>query len=107
MKNCILRGVPSSLRQDGWWLGPITPTGPKSSQSRAAQNPSLTTRRYALHALLLAGLIVITQLPGLSDETTLSATPVATVCGGNDVLGFHAASGLRSLAPALQQDTAL
>ena len=100
MKTCILRGVPPSLRQDGWWLGPITSTGPTPDQPHAAQNP----RRYALHALLLAGLMAVTQLPGLSDPHT---TPVAVACGDVDELGFHAATGLRSLQAVPQQGTPL
>lgn len=99
MKTCILRGVPPSLRQDGWWLGPITHTGPGPDQPHAAQNP----RRYALHALLLAGLIAVAQMPGLAEP---GAAPV-TACGGPDNLGFHAATGLRSLAAVPQRGTPL
>ena len=99
MKTCILRGVPSSLRQDGWWLDPMTRSTPHPHQPRAAQNPG----RYALHALLLAGLIALTQMPGLSDLPT--APPVA--CQGVDNLGFHAAHDLRSLGTAPQQGTPL
>ena len=86
MKTCILRGVPSSLRQDGWWLGPMSPAGPETNPPRAAQNP----RRYALHALLLGALIAVAQLPWPS-----SATPLA--CHTDRHLGFHAAHDLRSL----------
>ncbi len=86
MKTCILRGVPSSLRQDGWWLGPTSPAGPPKTPPRAAQNP----RRYALHALLLGVLIAVAQVPWPS-----GATSVACNVGGD--LGFHAAHDLRSL----------
>ena len=82
MKTCILRGVPPSLRQDGWWLGPITSTtGPAEEQPRAAQNP----RRYALHALILAGLIAVAQMPGLDDPLP---APVTTACGGPGRFGL-------------------
>lgn len=100
MKTCILRGVPSSLRQDGWWLDPVTRTTPHQRQPRAAQN----TGRYALHALLLAGLIALTQMPGLGAR---AAAPSPVACQGVENLGFHAARDLRSLEAAPQQGTPL
>lgn len=100
MKTCILRGVPSSLRQDGWWLGPIAPARPPQRPPRAAQNP----RRYALHALLLVALIALSQGPWVSTPT-VPETPMA--CGGTGNLGFHAAHDLRSLEAVAQQGTPL
>ena len=90
MKTCILRGVPSSLRQDGWWLGPIAPARVPPHPPRAAQNPG----RYTLHALLLGGLIALSQGPWATGAETAAASPV---CGGQGDSGFHAAHGLRSV----------
>lgn len=103
MKNCILRGVPPSLRHDGWWLGPITPREPGTSQPGVAQKSG----RYAVHALLLAGLIVISQLPVLSESPSGSEATVAHVCSGAEVLDFHAATGLRSFGSVSQRGVAL
>ncbi len=100
MKTCILRGVPSSLRQDGWWLDPITPARVPTHPPHAAQNP----RRYAFHALLLGALIALAQVPWPAEPTPIAA-PLA--CGGTGDLGFHAAHDLRSLAPSAEQGTPL
>ncbi|WP_306114677.1 MULTISPECIES: hypothetical protein [unclassified Roseovarius] len=100
MKTCILRGVPSSLRQDGWWLGPITPARVPPHPPHAAQNP----RRYALHALLLGGLIALSQGPWAAAPDTAD---VPLACGNLGDLGFRAAHDLRSLAPSAEQGTPL
>ncbi|MEO3413381.1 hypothetical protein AAFO92_01860 [Roseovarius sp. CAU 1744] len=100
MKTCILRGVPSSLRQDGWWLGPIAPARVAANPPRAAQNP----RRYALHALLLGTLIALSQGPW---ATTPDLPGVPMACGEMGDLAFHAARDLRSLEVSAQQGTSL
>ena len=101
MAKRILRGVPSSLKKDGWWLDPITRVAPSLDQPHAAQNPG----RYALHALLLAGLIGVTQVPGVLGVAggTSASAPVA--CSIENDLGFHAARDFRSLETAQQQGT--
>ena len=101
MKSCILRGVPSSLKQDGWWLDPITRVAPSPDQPHAAQNPI----RYSLHALLLAGLIGLTQMPGVPDGSSRALAPVPVACSIENDLGFHAARDFRSLEAAQQQGT--
>ncbi len=98
MKTCILRGVPSSLRQGGWWLDPFTRKRPSPDQPCAAQNPN----RYALHAMLLGGLIAVSQLPPLSDRSALSPALQHTACETIDSLGFHAVHDLRSFGTMSQ-----
>ena len=107
MNNCILRGVPSSLRQDGWWLGPITPVKLAAIRPRAAQNLPGGTRRYALQAILLAGLIALTQLPGVSKSPEVGELGVTRACSGAEDLDFRAAPGLRSFVPVSQQGVTL
>lgn len=101
MKPSILRGVPSSLRQDGWWLDPIIRGRPAPDRPHAAQN----SRRYILHTLLLALLIAVAQAPMLTNATDPAPSPGAVACGSSKDLGFHAAAGLRSLAAFPQQGT--
>ncbi len=103
MKTCIRRGVPRCLRQDGWWLDPITFAGPTPDRLHAVPTP----RRYALHALVLAGLIAIAQVPGLSDATEMHPATHKATCAGGAFLHFHATDALRSLPAAPQQGTPL
>ena len=103
MKTCIRRGVPQCLRQDGWWLDPITLAGPTPDRLQAVPTP----RRYALHALVLAGLIAIAQVPGLSDAPEMHPATSEVSCADEDFLHFHAAGAFRSLAPLPQQGTPL
>ncbi len=103
MKTCILRGVPSSLRQDGWWLDPYTRARPTPDQPHAARNAN----RYALHALLLGVLIAVSQVTVVPQPPETRSLATHGRCGTPGDLGFHAAHDLRSLGASTQQGTPL
>lgn len=96
MKPHILRGVPPSLKQDGWWLDPFARPGTGKGHGPRAL--------YMLHSALLAGLIAVTQLPAASGAATGQPSPQVTACTQSGLWGFHAALRSRSLPAALQSD---
>ena len=90
MKSRTLHGVPSSLKQDGWWLGPITRRNQPRSKTRNPQKSA----RYTIHTLLLAGLLAVAHLSVFQDTPN---QPSTFSCNSHSKMGYDDGQELRSL----------
>lgn len=82
MRAFILRGVPQKLKQDGWWLDPIT----TANAASPIDSRKSSSARFSIHAFFLTVLIVIahTEWPVPSSVMLTSAK-----CKAPENSNFH------------------
>ena len=99
MKGYLVRGVPASLQQDGWWMDGVEPRKPAPrTGKRTGQGwliPVLLVMASLGACLLLSGTPI--ALPASSDASVQHPAPVAQPNADGAELGFRDGVQFRSL----------